>query len=238
MEYKEGDLILGTVEDVNNTITSVNLDDGTKGIIISSEIASGRIKYMRMYVVPNKKIVCKVLSVNNVGTLNLSLRRVTTKEKQEVMTEYKQKLAIDSAFKQILGDSAITVEEKIVKDFGNLMNFVDKMENDENILNKYIPKEYISHIKKINDKRKKNVEIKYNVSIKCLESDGICRIKDVLDDSQPNLKITYISAGNFTLKYIADNFKKAKQDISFILDSILKKAKENHCEMDIKEDKK
>ena len=45
------------------------------------------------------KIVCKVLS-NNGKSLNLSLRRVSLKEKQEIMKGYKQKMSIKSAFKQ------------------------------------------------------------------------------------------------------------------------------------------
>lgn len=235
MEYKEGDLVLCTVEDVDNTFTSVVLDDGTKGTIISSEIASGRIKYMRMYVVPNKKIVCKVLS-NNGNSLNLSLRRVGQKEKQEIMKIYKQKLAIDSAFKQILKDDCLSVKEKILKDFESLLKFVNNM-TDEN-LKKYIPKKHIESISKINEGRHNQIEVKYNIIIHCLESDGICRIKKVLDFADEDLKIIYISAGNFMLKYDADDFKKAKQYMNTITEEIKKRAKENNCSVEIKEEKK
>ncbi len=237
MEYNEGDLVLCTVEDVNNTMTSVILEDGTKGTIISSEIASGRIKYMRMYVVPNKKIVCKVLGRSG-NFLNLSLRRVNAKEKQDIMKEYKQKLSVESAFKQILKDNYENIKNNINADFGSLLNFIDKASLDEKIFVKYIPEDYVENIKKINDKRQKQVEVKYSISISCLESDGISRIKNVLENSNTNLKVTYISAGNFILRYVADNFKQAKQDILSIIENIKEKAKLNNCSFDFKEEKK
>ena len=235
MRYKEGDLVLCTVKDVGNTVTSVVLDDGTKGTIISSEIASGRIKYMRMYVVPNKKIVCKVLLVG-LDSLDLSLRRVSLKEKQEVMKEYKQKVAIDSAFEQILKEDCKEVKEKIINDFGSLLNFINQM-NDE-LIAKYIPSECIEHIKKINEKRHNLVEIKYSVSISCLESDGVLRIKKVLENNNDKLKIIYISAGNFILKYSAIDFKQGKQEILNIIDNMKEKAKQNNCIFEFKEEKK
>ena len=79
---KEEELVLCTVEKVTNTVTFVRLPDGREGTIISSEIAPGRIKFMRQYVVPNKKIVCKVLRDEG-NNINLSLRRVNNKEKKD-----------------------------------------------------------------------------------------------------------------------------------------------------------
>ena len=61
MEYNEGDIVLCTVVDVGDAVTSVVLNDGTKGTIVSSEIASGRIKYMRSYVVPNKNSLQSII---------------------------------------------------------------------------------------------------------------------------------------------------------------------------------
>jgi len=60
---EENDLILCKVKKVTNTITFVELPNGQEGTIVSSEIAPGRIKHMRQYVVPNKQIVCKILKI-------------------------------------------------------------------------------------------------------------------------------------------------------------------------------
>ena len=103
---EEGDIVLCKVEKVTNTITFVSMQDGSEGTIISSEIAPGRIKLMRQYVVPNKQIACKVLGIDG-NNIQLSLRRVNSKEKKEVMQAFKQSQAIDVAFKQILKEDSI-----------------------------------------------------------------------------------------------------------------------------------
>ncbi len=238
MEYNEGDIVLCTVVDVGDAVTSVVLNDGTKGTIVSSEIASGRIKYMRSYVVPNKKIVCKVLS-NNGKSLNLSLRRVSLKEKQEIMKGYKQKMSIKSAFKQILGKDYDSIRKKILEDYKDLLNFMDdihKLEGDT--LSKYIPEKYIESVKKINDKREKEAEVRFSVVVSCIEKDGIVRIKKVFENEDENLKIIYASAGKFILKYVADDFKKAKQNMNSIIETMKERARMNNCEFEFREDKK
>ena len=126
---KEGDIVIGKVRDVTNTITSVELEDGSEATIISSEIAPGRIKHMRQFVVPNKTIVCKILEISG-NRINASLRRVNSKEKKEVMQKFKQKQAIAVAFNQILGENAKKVQEKILKDFETLPEFIDAIRED------------------------------------------------------------------------------------------------------------
>ena len=119
MKYHEGDVVLCTVDKVDNTVCFVHLPDGTKGTIISSEIAPGRIKFMRAYVVPNKKIVCKILQISG-DNIALSLRRVNAKEKKQVMQEFKQELANKAALKQILGNDYAKTREKILKSYNSL----------------------------------------------------------------------------------------------------------------------
>ena len=109
---EEGDLLLCTVEKVSNTITIVRLPNGKEGTIVSSEIAPGRIKHMRQYVVPNKRIVCKILEISG-NNIHLSLRRVNSKEKKEVMQRYKQDQAINIAFKEILGENSNETKRNI-----------------------------------------------------------------------------------------------------------------------------
>ncbi|MFH1521705.1 MAG: hypothetical protein ABIF18_01980, partial [archaeon] len=166
---EEGDLVLCKVEKVTNTITSVTLQNGQEGIIVSSEIAPGRIKLMRQYVVPNKQIVCKILKIDG-NNINLSLRRVSSKEKKEVLQSFKQSQAIDTAFKQILGDEEEAVKEKILKDFTDLTEFINSAQKDESLISKYIPKDKQNVIKKITEKKIKNAELKQNIKIKCIES--------------------------------------------------------------------
>ena len=233
---EEGNLVLCTVKKVTNTITFVELPDGQEGTIISSEIAPGRIKLMRQYVVPNKKIACKILEISG-NHISLSLRRVNSKERKEVIQKWKTEQAIEVAFKQILGEKEDRVKNKILKDFNDLVEFINSARNDESLISKYIPKENETAIKKVIEKKRKNEELKQNIKIKCLEDDGVQRIKKIFDIKNENITISYISAGNFKLKLTVEDFKQGKKKMAEILEKLEKRAKENNCEFYATEEK-
>jgi translation initiation factor 2 alpha subunit (eIF-2alpha) len=238
MEYQEGDLVLGTVDQVSNNMCFVKLPCGTKGTIISSEIAPGRIKLMRAHVVPNKKIVCKVLRAKG-DHIELSLRRVGARDRKEVMEKFKQEQAKRAGFRQILGEKFDSVEGKILEDFCDLTEFIEKSREDENVLPKYIPSENLDQIKKITEKKKRQVEVRYVLDLKCLKEDGICRIKELLGKFNPEeVKIHYLSAGVFDMRVVADDFKVAKQRMASILEDLEKHSKDLSCEFSFKEKKK
>jgi len=236
MELQEGDLVFGKVESISNNVVFVTLEDNKRGTIISSEIASGRIKNLREYVVPNKQIVCKVLRISNDGTqIDLSLRRVSSKEKKEVLQEYKQTQTIKLGLKQILKEDFEKTNQKIEKDFSSLKEFIEKAKQNESVIKKYIPSNKIEQVKKITEKRKKQIELIQKIKIKCLESDGIKKIKNIFSKANEKTKINYISAGNFMLKLSAEDFKQGKQQMQIIVDEMQKSAKQNNCEIDFEE---
>lgn len=233
---EEGDLVLCKVEKVTSTITSVTLQNGQEGTIVSSEIAPGRIKLMRQYVVPNKQVVCKILKIDG-DHIHLSLRRVSSKEKKEVLQSSKQSQAINTAFKQILGDEEKSIKEKILKNFADLIDFINSARNDESLISKYIPKDKQDAIKKVVEKRQKKTELKQNIKIKCTEDDGVRRIKKIFSLNNDQISITYISAGNFKLKLKVEDFKQGKKEMVEIIKELEKRAKENNCEFHATEEK-
>ncbi len=226
---EEGDLVLCKVEKVTSTVTFVRLSDGQSGTIVSSEIAPGRIKLMRQYVIPNKQIVCKVLRVGD-SQIQLSLRRVNSKEKKEVIQAFKQVQAIDVAFKQILGDKEATVKEKILEKFESLAKFISATKDDNSLITKYIPEDKQEAIRKVSDKKRKNQELKQNIKIKCIERDGIKRIKKIFDLDNDRVSVIYISAGNFKLSLSVDDFKNGKKEMVDIIGELGERAKKNNCE--------
>ncbi len=234
--YAEGDIILCTVDKIEGTTVFIKIDAETNGTMITSEIAPGRIRNLREYVVPNKKIVCKILRISQ-GNIDLSLRRVTGREKSDALELYKQEQTAKSALNSLLKERAKEVEEKILSEFKSLGEFFIKAKEDESLLTKHIPKEFIEQIAKIVQKRKKDIEVKKIAKLKCLESDGITRIKDILESQDTELEITYISAGNFQVKVKSQDYKKANLKINQFLEELEKKAKKNSCEFSIEETK-
>src|SRR4030042_1972413 len=102
-----GDLVLCTVDRIVGTVVFVKIpveNREIEGGIVMSEIAPGRIRNIRDYVVPKKKIVCKVLRINANGNIELSLRRVSQKEKKEVLEQESQEKSYTSILKSVLGE--------------------------------------------------------------------------------------------------------------------------------------
>ena len=99
---EEGQIVLCTVEKIVGTIVFVKLDEhDTEGTITFSEISPGRIRNIRDYVVPGKKIACKILRMTSHG-IHLSLRRVKLKEKNELNEEIRKEKSSKAIIKTVI----------------------------------------------------------------------------------------------------------------------------------------
>ncbi|MBC8435165.1 hypothetical protein H8D91_01540 [archaeon] len=233
---EEGDLVLCTVKEIERTIVFVELPNKERGTIVISEIASGRIRNMREHVVPNKKIVCEVLRVSN-NHVELSLRRVSSKDQKEVMDKFKQEQTSMSALKSILKENYEEINKKILKEYPSLFEFLASAREDENLIDKFIPKEAHTQIKKLTEKKKKFVEVKKLLKMKCIQPDGVKKIREILAIKDEEIRTTYISAGEYQLTFKGENYKSLNKKVQTILDEIEKKARANYCEFTVEEKK-
>jgi translation initiation factor 2 alpha subunit (eIF-2alpha) len=236
MEIEEDSLLLGTVERIEGTTVFVKLENGQRGTITTSEIAAGRIKNMREYVAPNKIIVCKVLRILK-DHIDLSLRRVSAKEKKEFLEKHRKEKDIEIALKSLLKENFSKTIEKIKKDFDSLNDFIEKLRGEEKLIKKYFSKELEEQIKKLIEKRKKEVEVRKIIKLKCFEYDGIKRIKEIFRFKEEKLTITYISAGAYLLRIKAEDYKIANHKMQEITEEIEKRVKTCSCELSIEEKK-
>ena len=236
MELEVGDVVLCTVDRIVGTVVFVKIDGNGEGHIITSEIAPGRIRNLRDYVVPKKKIVCKVLRIKG-NNIDLSLRRVTSKERKEIMQQYKQEQQAKSAIHQLLKDKAEKTETKILKDFPSLSEFFNKARENPKLITKYIPKQAQEQITKITQKKRKEIQVTKIINLKCTQDDGVKKIKKIFEIKNPNLKTTYISAGKFQITLKGKDYKQAKKEIDKIVEQLEKSAKQNDCEFEVSEKK-
>ena len=86
---ESGDLVIATIESVMDYGAYANLDEYNKrGFLHISEISSARIRNVRDFVREKQKMVLKVVHVNlEKGHIDLSLRRVTKRERIEKISE-------------------------------------------------------------------------------------------------------------------------------------------------------
>ncbi len=136
IELEEGDVVLCTVDRIVGTIVFVKIDGGGEGSIILSEIAPGRIRNLRDYVVPNKKIVCKVLSIKDQG-VSLSFRRVKQHERKELLSKITKEKGYKAILKTVIGEKANEIIKKITKDY-SLLDFFELIKSNPKPLEKFI----------------------------------------------------------------------------------------------------
>lgn len=233
MELEVGDIVLCTVDRIIGAIVFVKIEDDKEGSITLSEIAPGRIRNLRDYVVPKKKIVCKVLRISG-NRIDLSLRRVSQKEKKEVMELDKQEKSYKNILKGILGEEANKIIEEILKQ-DKIYSFLQESKENSEELEKIVGKENSKKILDIlNAQKQKKAVIKKEINLVITKPNGLTLIKEIFRDIK-EAEIKYISAGKYTLKTEANDPKTADNKLKEIIEKIEKQAKQQGAEFSVKE---
>ena len=234
-QLEPGQLVLCTVRDTVGTTVFVNIDDtNLEGTITFSEIAPGRIRNIRDYVVPNKKIVCKVLNAYG-NKIQLSLRRVKPNEKKELVDRFEKEKGYKAILKTVLKEEFEKTIEKISEDY-IITDFFEEIKKDPKILSKYLSKENSEKIIKILDsKKEKEKEVKKILRLSSKSSEGIVIIKKIISEACKNSKcnVSYLAAGKYNLSLTGEDFKKLNNEMNSLMDTIEKDAKKNHCEFSV-----
>lgn len=224
-ELEEGQIVLCTVVKIIGTTVFVNIEDYNKeGTIITSEIAPGRIRNLRDYVSPERKIVCKILRISG-DRIDLSLRRVTTKEKREVIESHEKERGLVATLKTLFENAEEIIKK--IKQESSLTDFFEQVKEAPKLLEKLMSGEEADKLLKIlQDKKEKEVFVKKKFSLSSQAEDGIIKLKKILPQQEA---ITYIAAGKFILTVKDKKYKDANAKIAQILQDIEKKAKQEGC---------
>ena len=233
-QLEEGQIVLCTVEKVIGTTVFVKIQDNGEGTITTSEIAPGRIRNLRDYVVPGKKIVCKILKIDE-NRIQLSLRRVKQNEKKELLDKIKKEKNYKAIIKTIAGDESIEIIKKINSDYSHL-DFFEEIKQKPDLLKKYFNKAQAEKLLKIlESKKEKPKEIKQILKLSSKSSNGILTIKNIINKACEGSKcdVSYIAAGKYSLKIQGKDFKEIKSEIHKVTESIENQAKKENCEFSL-----
>ncbi|MEA3413983.1 MAG: hypothetical protein U9Q99_00450 [Nanoarchaeota archaeon] len=224
MDLEQGYIVLCTVDRIVGTTVFVNIEGINKeGSIHLSEIAPGRIRNLRDYVVPKKTIVCKVLKISG-ENIELSLRRVKEKEKKEVMAQHKIEKSYKSVFKTILKEKSKEIIEEIKKT-KRFFDFVEKIKQNPKELEKLVGKENSKKILEIlNSQKTKVVVLKKEIQIQSESPEGLKDIKELFKKVK-NIETNYLGSGKYLLKTEESDLKKADSKIKENIENIEKLAK-------------
>jgi len=231
MEVKEDEVVMCTVKKIEGTTVFLEIEGDGEGTMVMPEVAAGRIRNLREYVYPNKKIVCKILKIIN-GHPQLSLRRVTAKERDDVIDRYTKERTFTNMLKAVLKNPEEAINK--IKEKYEIADFFDEVKEHPETLDKFLKKEEAESIKKIlSEKKEKEKVVKSLVILKSDSSSGIEDLKEILNVK--NVEIKYLGSSKFDVISIAKDFKEANSQLASALQQIEKKAKEKKAFVEIKE---
>ncbi|MBX4196442.1 hypothetical protein KW805_02555 [Candidatus Pacearchaeota archaeon] len=231
MNLKEDDVVMCTVRAIEGTTIFVDIEGSGRGMLMMSEVAAGRIRNLREYVSPNKKIVCKILKISP-NQVELSLRRVTGKEREEVINKFKKEQTFAGMLKPVVKEPAKIIEK--IKEKYELAEFVDQARENPKILIEFMKKEEAEKLSKILlEKREKEKEARKIITIKTDGESGVNDIQYTL--SVPEVEIKYLGSSQFLITTTAKDFKEANTKINTAIEEMEKRAKERKIFFELKE---
>ena len=222
---QEDELVMCTVTSVQPHGVFALLDeyDSKSGMIHISEIAPGRIRNIRDYVVEGKKIVCKILRINlEKGHIDMSLRRVNERERRGKTDEIKQEQIAEKILEAVAEKLKLDVkklyEELLTKTKSSkLFPLFEEIASGDVSLEQFVNKEVADELTAVVQQRikKPEVEIRGHIKLRSFAPDGIEVIKAALkkaeDIAKEAMQIRYQGAGDYKIILKAEDYKTAEK---------------------------
>jgi translation initiation factor 2 subunit 1 len=235
-----GDLIIATIETVTDYGAYAKLDEYDKrGLLHVSEISSSWIRNIRDFVRENQKMVLKVLRVDpEKGHVDLSLRRVTKREKIEKIKSWKKDRKAEALIRGVAEKVGLPVEE-IYQKAGNLIEekyglyegFEKVVKDGIEVLTKLgIPEDIAKAFAQVSEERikVKLVKVKGTLEIRCMKPNGVKCIQDALTNAKKaektkdtEIKFYVIAAPRYSLEVSAENYKRAEEVLQKVSENVV-----------------
>jgi len=242
-----GELVMATVDTVFDRGAYVLLDEygGIEGYVPIGEVSSSWVHNIRDFLREGRKVVLKVIRVDErKGHVDLSLRRVTDKERKEKLLEWKRaqraekllELAAERLGKTL--DDAYEEAGWIMEDaFGEIFaGFeVAAMEGEISLIKAGVPEKWAKILAELAKAYIEISEVKISgiLQLTSKASDGVERIRKALMSAIESLKnhnvkyrIYTIGAPRYRIDIIAKNYQIAEAALSVAVKAALNAIKE------------
>ncbi len=220
---KESDIVLCTVTAINPTSVFVKLNEyrNKVGMIHISEISPGRIRNLRDFVKKGKVIVCKVLSINERGNIDLSLRRVSEGQRRQknefIKCEMRAEKILEGAAKELKLEFRklyFDVFKLILKEYHSLYECFEDVSLGSGDLVKLglsakLAKSLTATVK---DKiRPPEVTIKGTLNVKTYDPNGLDLIKKIFAKIKADVDVKYVGGGSYSVLVNSTDYKTAEK---------------------------
>jgi len=235
-----GDLVMATVETVTDYGAYVKLDEYDKrGLLHISEISSSWIRNIRNFVREGQKVVLKVLRVDaEKGHVDLSLRRVTKREKIEKVMAWKRERKAETLIRSVAEKTGLSLEEVyekagalIEKEYGLYEGFEKVVKGGAEVLTKIgVPEEIATVIAEVAKERIHIplVKVKGIVELRCMKPDGVKVIKEAFLNAKKaeksrdaKLRFYVVAAPKYCVEVLAENYKRAEAVLERVAENVV-----------------
>jgi len=224
-----GDLVIATVEAVTDYGAYVKLDEyNKKGLLHISEVSSSWIRNIRDFVREGQKVVLKILRVDTEkGHIDLSLRRVTKREKIEKIMSWKKERKAEALLRSVAEKSGLSMEavyekisEPMEKEYGLYEGFEKVLKEGTEVLTKIgVPENLATTLAEVAKERIRvpMVKVKGIVELRCMKPNGVKIIKDAFLNAKKTEKhrdakfrFYVVAAPKYCIEVMAENYKRAE----------------------------
>lgn len=235
-----GDLVIGTVETVTDYGAYIKLDEyDKKGLLHVSEISSSWIRNIRDFVREGQKVVLKVLRIDTEKAhIDLSLRRVTRREKIEKIMFWKRERKAETLLRNVAEKTGLSVAEVyekagalIEKEYGLYEGFEKAVKENTEVLTKIgVPEEIAVVIVEVARERihVPLVKVKGVVELRCMKPNGVKVIKDAFLNAKKaeklrdaKLRFYVVAAPRYAIEVMAENYKRAEDVLQKVSETIV-----------------
>jgi translation initiation factor 2 subunit 1 len=235
-----GDLVIATIETVTDYGAYAKLDEYSKrGLLHVSEISSSWIRNIRDFVREGQKMVLKVLRVDSEkGHIDLSLRRVTKRERIEKILLWKKDRKAEALlrgvaekvgmpFEEVYEKAGLLIEEK----FGLYDGFEKTVKEGTEVLTKIgVPENLAKAFAEVAAERihVKMVKVKGTLEIRCLKPNGVKLIKDSFINAKKaektkdaDIRFYVVAAPKYSVEVLAENYKRAEEVLQKVSQTVI-----------------
>lgn len=237
-----GDLVIATIERITDYGAYVLLDEYRKeGLLHISEVSSGWIRNIRHFVREGQKVVLKVLRVDaEKGHVDLSLRRVTKREKREKILSWKKDRKADGLLRSASEKLKLPIEEVYEKagaliehEFGGVYEGLEKAakEGAGVLLGIGVPKDMAETIVEI-AKEKIRIsmpKVKGTLKLECTKPEGVTLIQKALLSAQETgkslgarVRVYVVAPPRYRIEVSAKEYREAERILHQAAETALK----------------
>jgi translation initiation factor 2 subunit 1 len=230
---EEGELVVGTVREVQNFGAFVTLEEykGKEGFVHIREVAPGWVKRIRDYVREQQRVVCKVQGVDSKkGHIDLSIKAVNDHQKRETVQAWKNEQKADK-FLELMAERQGTTVPKLIDQFGRTLiakfgtlyqafqeaaEYGEQVFKDEGIEGEWIPG-FVAFAKE--NIQAQFVDIAGYVDIQSHAPDGVKHVAKALKAAERSefedvqIEVAYMGAPHYRVTVRAPDFKIAEAEL-------------------------